>query len=49
MSDRDSRFTGELLDSLQIDSGTSLRLSSTYHPQVDGQTEWINQVMEDIL
>ena len=29
--------------------GTSLRMSSTFHPQTDGQTERTNQVMEDML
>ena len=29
--------------------GTSLKLSSTFHPQTDGQMEGVNQVMEDML
>ena len=29
--------------------GTSLSLSSKFHPQTDGQTERVNQVMEDML
>jgi hypothetical protein len=28
---------------------TQLRLSSTYHPQTDGQTERVNQILEDML
>ena len=49
VSDRDSRFTAEFWRSLQIVLGTSLNLSSAFHPQTDGQTERVNQVMEDML
>jgi hypothetical protein len=29
--------------------GTKLIRSSTYHPQTDGQTERVNQIVEDML
>ena len=29
--------------------GTKLDSSSSYHPQTDGQTERVNQIMEDML
>ena len=35
--------------SLHKTMGTKLDFSSTYHPQTDGQTERVNQIMEDML
>jgi hypothetical protein len=29
--------------------GTDLHYNSTFHPQTDGQTERVNQVLEDLL
>jgi hypothetical protein len=29
--------------------GTRLKCSSAYHPQIDGQTERVNHVLEDML
>jgi hypothetical protein len=29
--------------------GTSLNFSTTYHPDLDGKTEGVNQVIEDML
>jgi hypothetical protein len=34
---------------LQHALGTKLIRSSVYHPQIDGQTEWVNQTLEDML
>jgi hypothetical protein len=47
--DRDSRFTSRFWTSLQSALGIQLNLSTTYHPETYGQTERVNQVMEDML
>ena len=47
--DRDPRFTSRFWESLYKALGTKLRLSSTYHPQTDGQTERTIQSLEDHL
>ena len=49
ISDRDSRFTSRFWQSLQRSLGTQLNFSMAYHPETDGQTERVNQVMEDML
>ncbi|KAK8935924.1 hypothetical protein KSP39_PZI014098 [Platanthera zijinensis] len=35
--------------SLQEGLGTDLRYSTTYHPQTNGQTEQVNQIVEDMI
>ena len=49
MSDRGSAFTSRYWKSFQDALGTQLDFSSAFHPQTDGQTERVNQVMEDML
>lgn len=49
VSDRDARFTSKFWKGLQNAFGTSIHLSTTFHPQTDGQTERVNQIMEDML
>ena len=46
VSDRDSTFTGSLFTDLYNYLGMQRSLSTAYHPQTDGQTERINQVIE---
>ncbi|WVZ49882.1 hypothetical protein U9M48_001205 [Paspalum notatum var. saurae] len=49
VSDRGTQFTSRFWKSLQEALGTNLDFRSTYHPQTDGQTERVNQIMEDML
>src|SRR3954464_9633178 len=49
ISDRDSKFTSGLWNSLQSALGTEIRLSTAYHPQMDGQFERTIQTLEDML
>jgi hypothetical protein len=49
ISDRDPRFTSKFWQHLMNRMGTSLKMSSAFHPQSDGQTERMNRVLEDML
>ena len=49
ISDRGSLFVSCFWERLWECLGTSLLRSSAYHPQTDGQTERVNQVLEDML
>jgi len=49
VSDRDPRFTSRFWKSLQEALGSKLRLSSAYHPQIDGQSERTIQSLEDLF
>ncbi|GJS60821.1 putative reverse transcriptase domain-containing protein [Tanacetum coccineum] len=49
ISDRDGRFTSQFWQSLQKALGTQLDMSTTYHPQTDGQSERTIQTLKDML
>jgi transposase InsO family protein len=42
ISDRDSRFTSRLWQSLPKEMGIELKFSTAFHPQTDGQSERTN-------
>ena len=48
-SDRDPRFKAHFWKSFQKAIGTKLTMSTTFHPQTDGQSEKTIQVLEDML
>jgi hypothetical protein len=49
MPDRGSQFVARFWKELHASLGTHLIHSSAYHPQTDGQTERVNQILEDML
>jgi hypothetical protein len=49
VSDRGAPFIARFWEQLQESLGTKLIRSSAYHPQTDGQTERVNQILEDML
>ncbi|GJU00993.1 putative reverse transcriptase domain-containing protein [Tanacetum coccineum] len=49
ISDRDGRFASHLWQALQEALGTKLHMSTTYHPETDGQSERTIQTLEDML
>lgn len=49
VSDRGSKFTSRFWRYVTAKLGIDLRLSTAFHPQTDGQTERVNQVLEQYL
>ena len=48
-SDRDVRFTSRFWRELWYFVGTSLRMSTSFHPQTQGQVERMNSVFEQVM
>jgi hypothetical protein len=49
VSDRDPRFTSRFWLIIQRAIGTRLDMSTAFHPQTDGQSETVIQVLEELL
>jgi hypothetical protein len=49
VSDRDPLFTSRFTRSLARQAHIQQKLSTAYHPQTDGQTEHVNQILEQYL
>jgi hypothetical protein len=49
ISDRGAQFIARFWEQLQFSLGTKLIRSSAYHPQTDGHTERVNQILKDML
>jgi hypothetical protein len=49
LSDRDPRFTAHFWRAFWTQLGTTLTMSTAYHPQTDGQTERANRTLEELL
>lgn len=49
VSDRDTRFTSKFWRGLMKLFKIKLGMSTSFHPQTDGQTERVNRILEDML
>jgi hypothetical protein len=49
ITDRDSRFTSAFWQEVTVLLGIRTIMSSSFHPQTDGQTERVNQTLETYL
>jgi transposase InsO family protein len=49
VSDRGPQFVSKFWQSFHKLMGTTLNHNTAFHPQTDGQTETVNQVLEDML
>jgi hypothetical protein len=49
VTDRGTQFTSKFWEKLYESMDTKLNFSSAYHSQMDGQTERVNQILEDML
>ena len=49
LSDREAAFLSYVVENLLLITGITHRLSSAYHPQTNGLTEWFNKTICESL
>jgi len=49
VSDRDVKFASKFWKDLFADLGTNLSFSTIYHPQINGQLQRNNMILDDML
>jgi len=49
ITDRGRQFDSDLMKEMLSTLGSSSRLTTAYHPQADGQTERVNQILETYI
>ena len=49
VSNRDPKFTSQFWQSLQRAIGTQLKFSTIFHPQTNGQSKRVIQILENML
>jgi hypothetical protein len=49
VSNKDTKFTSNFWRGLFKGFGKNLNFSKTYHPETDGKSETVNQIIEDML
>jgi hypothetical protein len=49
VSDRDTLFTAELWTALHKLTGVKLKMSTSYHPETDGSSEWTNKTVNQAI
>ncbi|GKA12777.1 putative reverse transcriptase domain-containing protein [Tanacetum coccineum] len=47
--EKDGRFTSNFWQDFQEELGTKLHMSTTFHPQIDGDSEWTILTLKDML
>ena len=49
ISDQDPLFTTELWTALHKLTGIKLKMSTSYHPETDGSSEWTNKTINQAI
>ena len=49
ISDRGPQFAAQVTQEFWLKLGIKQKLSTTFHPQIDGELEWVNQELKQYL